>query len=306
MTTTDAALGFVGLGKMGEPMVLRLLDAGYRVSAFNRNAAKLRAACAAGAAPCTSPADVARRADIVFLCVSDSAAVEAVVFGTDGIAAGARAGTLLVDCSSISPRATRDMAARLAASAGMRWVDAPVSGGVLGAQNGTLIFLCGGAAEDVARVRPVLARPGQRATHLGPVGSGQLAKLCNQAIVGTNLAVIAEVMNLARRAGLDAARLPAALEGGFADSLPLRIYGPRMATGGPAPPQGEVATMLKDLDNVLEQARALGVSLPVAGLAAELYRLVADRGLRRADLQHLVRLYDGAPADSGPDGASGP
>lgn len=289
---TEPALGFIGIGKMGLPMALRLLEAGYRVTAFNRTAGKLQAVLDAGAEAADSPATVAAASDIVFLCLSDANAVEEVTFGEAGISTGGGSGKLLVDCSSIPPETTRGMAQRLRRAAGMRWVDAPVSGGVEGARRGALIFMCGGEADAVERVGPILARLGQRSTHLGPSGSGQAAKLCNQAIVSCNLAVIAEAINLARQAGVGAERLPQALAGGFADSLPLQVYGPRMANLSEHQPVGEIATMLKDVDNILEMAQALGVPMPMTSNAADLYRKTADLGYRHADLENLARLYD--------------
>jgi 3-hydroxyisobutyrate dehydrogenase len=288
----EPALGFIGIGKMGLPMTLRLLAAGYRVIAFNRTPARLQAVRVAGAEVADSPAAVAAGADIVFLCLTDTQAVEEVTFGEAGLAVGGEAGKLVVDCSSISPDATRRMADLLAATAGTRWVDAPVSGGVEGARRGTLIFMCGGEPAEVERVVPILGELGQRSTHMGPVGSGQAAKLCNQAIVSCNLAAIAEVLNLARRAGVGAARLPQALAGGFADSLPLQIYGPRMAAPAGGEPMGEVATMLKDVENVFELARALKVSMPMTAAARDLYRRTAELGYLHADLENLMRLYD--------------
>lgn len=293
---TETRLGFVGIGKMGLPMASRLLNAGYRLTVFNRTFAKLRSLRDAGAQTAESPAAVAARADVVFLCLTDAGAVEEVALGEAGVAAGGSAGKVLVDCSSISPRATRRMAERLAAAAGMHWVDAPVSGGVDGARRGKLVFFCGGESVQVEPLRPVLRHLGQRCTHLGPVGSGQAAKLCNQAIVSCNLAAIAEVINLARQAGISAGRLPRALEGGFADSLPLRIYGPRMAAPAGGEPMGEVATMLKDVANVLELARELGIAMPMTEAAEERYRRTADSGYGHADLENLMRLYDGEPA----------
>jgi 3-hydroxyisobutyrate dehydrogenase len=289
---TEPALGFIGIGKMGLPMTLRLLAAGYRVIAFNRTPGRLQAVRDAGAEVADSPAAVAAGADIVFLCLTDTHAVEEVTFGEAGLAAGGKAGKLVVDCSSISPDATRRIADRLAATAGTRWVDAPVSGGVEGARRGTLIFMCGGEPGEVERVAPILGRLGQRSTHMGPVGSGQAAKLCNQAIVSCNLAAIAEVLNLAQRAGVGAARLPQALAGGFADSLPLQIYGPRMAAPAGGEPMGEVATMMKDVENVFVLARALGVSMPMTAAARDLYRRTAELGYLHADLENLMRLYD--------------
>jgi 3-hydroxyisobutyrate dehydrogenase len=289
---TEAALGFIGVGKMGLPMTLRLLAAGYRVSVCNRTSAKLQAVRDAGAEVASSPAIVAAAADIVLLCLSDAQAVEEVTFGGAGLAAGSSAGKLVVDCSSISPDATRRISARLAAEAGIGWVDAPVSGGVQGARRGTLIFMCGGEPNDVRRIRPILNALGQRSAHMGPVGSGQAAKLCNQAIVSCNLTAIAEAINLARHAGVGVAQLPQALAGGFADSLPLQVYGPRMTAPAAGEAVGEIATMIKDVANVLELAQALGVPMPMTAAAADLYRKTAELGYRHADLENLMRLYD--------------
>lgn len=289
---SEQGTGFIGLGRMGRPMAMRLLEAGYSLTVFNRSMEKSEVFRAAGAAVAATPAEVAAASGNIFLCLTDTEAVENVVFGGDGVAAGGAAGKLLVDCSSIPPAITREMAQRLHETCGMGWLDAPVSGGVPGAQQGTLIFMCGGEAADVERVGPLFACLGRRATHMGSVGSGQMAKLCNQAIVSCNLAVIAEAMNLARAAGVDVARLPEALAGGFADSLPLQIYGPRMAGVPEGEAMGDISTMLKDVDNVLAQARAAAVSMPVSATAAQGYRLLAERGLGNEDLDQLMRLFD--------------
>lgn len=289
---SEQSTGFIGLGRMGRPMAMRLLEAGHSLAVFNRSTDKLEPFRTGGAVVAASPAEVAAASGIVFLCLSDTEAVENVVFDRNGVAAGGAAGKLLVDCSSIPPDATREMAQRLHEACGMSWVDAPVSGGVPGAEQGRLIFMCGGEAADVERAGPLFARLGRQATRMGPVGSGQMAKLCNQAIVSCNLAVIAETMNLARAAGVDVARLPEALAGGFADSLPLQIYGPRMAgvLGGEA--MGDISTMLKDVDNVLIQARAAAVPMPVSAMVADRYQLLADRGYGSEDLDRLMRLFE--------------
>lgn len=289
---SDEEIGFIGIGKMGLPMAMRLLASGARLTVFNRTSAKLRPLEEAGAATVDSPAAVAARADVVLLCLTDTTAVEAITFGQSGIAAGGSAGKLLVDCSSIAPAATRHMAERLFSKTGMHWVDAPVSGGVEGARRGTLIFLCGGERTHVERLRPLLAHLGQRSTHMGAVGSGQTAKLLNQAIVSCNLAVIAETLALARRAGVGAARLPGALAGGFADSLPLQVYGPRMAAPGAEEPMGEIATMWKDVANVLDLARGLHAAMPMTAAAEALYRQAAGSGYLQEDLDSLIHLYD--------------
>ena len=285
-------LGFIGIGLMGEPMTLRLLAAGHDVSVWNRSREKLDTVVGAGAEAARSPADLASRCDIVMMCLTDTAAVDRIVFGQEGICEGCRKGSVLVDFSSIDPAATRRLGQRLKDRAGMGWVDAPVSGGVAGAKEGTLAIMCGGDAADVERVRPVIGRMAQRFTHMGPLGAGQTTKLCNQVIVGCQLAAIAEAVRLAEKAGVDASRLPEALKGGFADSIPLQLFVPRMASRGFEPPLGHIHTMLKDLDNAGEVSRQAGVPLPMTASARELMRQMQARGRADACATALIELYD--------------
>lgn len=283
-------VGYLGVGLMGRPMTERLLAAGCTVHVWNRTAAKLAPLVERGAIACASPAEVVARADIVLMCLMDSASVEQVVFGAQGVAATPARGKLLVDHASIRPDATRAFAARLAAANGMRWIDAPVSGGVAGAAAGTLAIMCGGATADIERARPVLARYAGNITRMGEVGAGQVAKLCNQIIVGSTIATIAEAVRLAQAGGVDAALLPQALAGGWADSKPLAVFVPRMVTP-PETPIGAASTMLKDLDTALDLARATATPLPMASEAAELFRALAARGWGESDPAQLVRLY---------------
>lgn len=271
-------LGFIGIGLMGKPMTLRLLAAGYAVTVWNRSREKLAPVLARGAVAADSPAAVAQAADIVMMCVTDQHAAEAVLFGPDGVAAGGAPGRLVVDFSSIAPESARAFAKRLHRQCGMGMVDAPVSGGTIGAEQGTLAIMAGGAPEHVERVRPVIAHLAQRFTRMGDAGAGQVTKLCNQIIVGCLFPVIAEAMRLAEAAGVDANALPAALKGGFADSLPLQVFGARMAARRFEPPLGAVSIMLKDLENAASVAKESGVPLPMAHTAAELYRLLAAQG----------------------------
>ena len=178
---------------------------------------KAAALVEAGATAAAHPREVADAAVIIFMCLTDAAAVEEVVFGPDGLAAAAGPGKLVVDFSSIHPDAARSIAARLKAANGMGWVDAPVSGGTKGAEEGTLAVMAGGDAADIARARPYVLAMARRLTHMGPIGAGQTTKLCNQVIVGCAMAVLAEATRLATNAGIDAQRLPEALAGGFAD-----------------------------------------------------------------------------------------
>lgn len=290
------ALGFIGIGLMGRPMTLRLLDAGYRVTVWNRNRDKLAPVLARGAIEAESPAAVARAADIVMLCVTDQHAAAEVLFRADGVAAGGAPGKLVVDFSSIAPAAAREHAARLERQCGMGLVDAPVSGGVPGAGNGTLVVMAGGRGKHVERVRPVVAHLAQRFTRMGEPGAGQVAKLCNQVIAGSLLPVLAEAIRLAEASGIDAAKLPEALRGGFADSIPLQLFGPRMAARAWDPPLGAADTMLKDLDNAIALARETGVALPMLLAAAERYRELSSRGLGAAEPSALIGLLGGQTA----------
>lgn len=287
------ALGFIGIGLMGRPMVLRLLSAGYRVSAWNRSRDKLAAVHDAGALIADSPAAVARSSDVVMMCVTDQHAAAEVLFGAAGVARGRGATKLVVDFSSIAPSAARENAARLERECGMGLIDAPVSGGVVGAEKGTLVVMAGGKAEHIDAMRPVLAVLAQRVTRMGEAGAGQVAKLCNQVIVGCLFPVIAEAVRLAEAAGVDASMLPEALKGGFADSLPLQVFGPRMARRDFANPSGTSYTLLKDLENAASVAREIDVPLPMARTAAELYRMLVAQGRGEEEPSVFVDLLAG-------------
>ena len=284
-------IGFIGMGLMGVPMSLRLLAAGYSLSVWNRNASKTEAARQAGARVANSVAQLVADSDVVMLCVTDTAAVETIVFGDDGVAANARSGQILIDFSSIEPEATRQMAARLTSACGMHWVDAPVSGGVAGAEQGMLAIMAGGDDALIDRLRPLLAPLSQRVTRMGPVGAGQVTKICNQMLVSCNVLVMAEVMALAEKAGVDALQIPTALKGGFADSVPLQLTGPRMAERDFDPVKWHVKTLLKDLDMANDLARIMKSAIPMAGLGAELMRLHASQGNAEKDPCTLVTMY---------------
>ena len=283
-------LGYLGLGMMGFPMSRRLLKAGHDVTVWNRSAAKAVALVEAGAKAAACPRDVASAAGIIFMCLTDAAAVEAVVFGRDGVAETPGAGKLVVDFSSIHPDAARAIAARLKAANGMGWIDAPVSGGTMGAEEGTLAVMAGGDAADIERVRPYVLSMARRLTAMGPTGAGQTAKLCNQVIVGCAMAVLAEATRLAVNAGIDAGRLPEALAGGFADSIPLQLFVPRMVQGIHSPPLGHIATMLKDLDTVVDVARTTSSPVPMSALAAQLFRLAKAARGADADALEIYKL----------------
>jgi 2-hydroxy-3-oxopropionate reductase len=285
-------LGFCGPGLMGAPMIRHLLRAGYAVRVWNRTPAKAEALVADGAQVAATPRELGQDADVVLLCVADAAAVEAVVFGAGGLLdehAGPAARPrvrCIVDHSSIPPDATRALAAR-AAALGVGWVDAPVSGGVGGAEAGTLAIMAGGADADVVAVAPILAAYAARVTHMGMVGAGQTTKLCNQAIVTATVAAIAEAVSLAQRSGIDAAKLPEALAGGWADSVLLRTFVPRMTQDGQAP-IGALKTFQKDVDTIAAAAQQTGTPMPVSGTVQQLLRLGAAMGLAQADLSGFI------------------
>jgi len=290
-------LGFVGIGLMGEPMVRRLLGAGFVVSVWNRTPAKAEALAGAGAEVAATLNELVDNVDVVMLCLANTGVVEAVVFGENGVAARARADQTLIDFSSSDPQATREFARRLHETCGTTWVDAPVSGGVAGAEAGTLAIMCGGDAERIESLAPVFDPLAARVTRMGPVGSGQVTKVCNQMIVGCNALVVAEMMALARASGVDAERLPEALAGGFADSTPFRILAPRMAAGTFEAPAWHVRTLLKDLDMAVEQGRRCASATPMTGLADQLLRQHAGQGFADADPATLILRYaGGSPA----------
>lgn len=281
-------LGFIGLGLMGAPMVRRLLECGHQVSVWNRE--DDRYAEVSGAARMDDPAAVRAASDIVLLCVLDGDAVEQVCFGPRGIAAQPGA-DLLIDTSTINPDRTRMLAERLTREAGMAWVDAPMSGGPPLAATGGLTMLVGGDDADVSRARPVLEELAANVTHLGPLGAGQTAKIVNQAIVGASYILMAEVLALSKAAGLDYAKLPAALAGGLADSQALQRVYVQQAAQDYDPPKGYARQLDKDLKNVAAFAQACGVTLPLVDHVVQSYHDWAqDRPM--ADGTSIARRYE--------------
>lgn len=284
-------LGYVGVGLMGLPMVRHLLERGYAVRAYDIVPARLAAARAAGAAPADSPADAARGAEFVLLNLPTNEAVEAAVFGADGVAAALRPPQLLIDFSTIKVENCRAWAARLAAATGCRWIDAPVSGGPPAAGSGTLTVMAGGDGADVERAHGLFADVAGRFMHMGPTGSGMAAKMLNQLIVGCGHAVLAEALVLAESAGIDAARLPECLGGGLADSALLQRLYPRMVRRDFAP-QGYARQLLKDLEMAHEFAAGLKAPTPMMAEALSLYRMLVHLGHAELDTAALVRLYE--------------
>ena len=282
-------LGWIGLGIMGAPMCGHLIAAGHTLTVHTRSQVP-EAVRAAGARTAASAAAVAAASDIVFLMLPDTPDVERVLFGAQGVAAGLKPGTLVVDMSSISPMATRDFAARIRA-AGSDFLDAPVSGGEVGAKAASLTIMVGGSDEAFARALPLLQAMGRHITHVGGSGDGQTTKVANQIIVALNIAAVAEALVFAAKAGADPARVRQALMGGFAGSRILEVHGERMIKRT-FNPGFRIGLHQKDLKLALEGARALGVALPGTAQAAQLMQVCAANGLAEADHSALVKALE--------------
>jgi 3-hydroxyisobutyrate dehydrogenase len=226
------------------------------------------------------------------LSVTDTQAVNEVVFGSHGISHTGSASKIFVDFSSIAPDSTRLFAQQLHAHCGMPWIDAPVSGGVAGAENGTLAIMAGGSSQVIDKIRPILATLSQRVTRMGDVGSGQVTKICNQMIVSCNVLVIAEILALAEKAGVDSSQIPDALKGGFADSLPLQLTGSRMANREFEPIKWHIKTLLKDLTMAEMLSIQLQGKTPMSHLAQQLMQQYASAGLADKDPSTLINCYE--------------
>lgn len=287
-------IAFIGTGIMGGPMAGHLLAAGFPLTLHTRTRAKAEDLLHRGATWADSPADAARDADVVFVNVPDTPDVEAVIIGERGILGGARAGLIVVDHSTISPSATRRMNDALVAR-GAALLDAPVSGGDVGAKNATLSIMVGGDERAFASVRPLLQHLGRTITHCGPSGSGQLTKLVNQVLVSvTNLAVC-EALMLARKGGLDPQKTITALAGGAAGSWQLSNLGPRMLAGDFAP-GFMIDLQVKDLRLVLEAAHELGLEPAALGLVKRLFEQAQAQGRGREGTQALFAMVENSIA----------
>ena len=285
------SLGFIGIGIMGEAMVLRLLDRGFAVTVWNLTPDRYARVVPAGAYRADSPEAVAAASDIILMCVLDGPAVENCCFGERGLAEAAGTGKIVVDHSTINPDATRDIAARLSQRSRLRWVDAPVSGGPLAARDGTLTIMAGGNREDIDAVAPVMSALAAHFTHIGALGAGQTAKILNQAIVGTGYVLMAEALALAEAAGLDAAKLPDCLAGGHADSNLLRRLYPQMCARDFDPPRAYARQLLKDMKNVKHFAGEVAVDLPLVERAAERFAQFVAAGNEMADPASIALFY---------------
>lgn len=273
-------IAVLGIGLMGFPMARRLCDAGHAVHAWNRSRGKAERLAAHGARIHDSAASAVREAEIVVCMLENGPVIEEVLF-RQGAADAMRAGTLFIDMASIQPREARDHAARLA-ERGIAQIDAPVSGGTVGAENGTLAIMAGGKEADFERALLVFKVFG-RATHVGPTGAGELAKLANQMIVGITIGAVAEALLLCAKGGADIAKVREAITGGFADSRILQLHGERMVQRD-FTPRAKIAVQLKDMRNALATAEEIGFEAPVTALFERLYADAAEHGL--TDLDH--------------------
>jgi 3-hydroxyisobutyrate dehydrogenase len=287
MTAERQRVAFLGLGTMGAAMAANLARADFAVTGWNRTPGRAPELTELGVAIAANPAAAAAEADIIVICVSDTPDVEAVLFEPDGVAAGARAGTLVIDCSTIAPSGSWDFAARLKEH-GLAMIDAPVSGGSEGAKNATLTIFVGGAEDDVERARPVLAALGRTITHVGPIGAGQAVKAVNQVILAATYLGVAEGIVLAIKAGLDVEQVVGALGGGAAQSWVLANRSGRMLDND-YPLGFKVSLHRKDLGIALELANQLGAVLPVSALAAQLESGLIAAGHGDDDMSALAR-----------------
>jgi 3-hydroxyisobutyrate dehydrogenase-like beta-hydroxyacid dehydrogenase len=272
--TNRISVSVLGIGRMGLPMARRLCQAGYDVHVWNRSADKAQILAADGATVHATAAEAAAASPLVISMLENGPVVASVLF-EQGAAAAMSSGSLFIDMASIKPREAREHAAQLA-ELGVGQLDAPVSGGTVGAEAGTLAIMAGGSAEDFARAQPLFTVLG-RATHVGPVGAGQLAKLANQMIVGITIGAVAEALLLCQKGGADPARVREAIGGGFAESRILQLHGERMIERDFAP-RGSMVVQLKDMRNALETAADMGFTAPVTAALEQLYADAIEHG----------------------------
>ncbi len=288
MSQDDPRLGFAGLGIMGSGMARNLHAAGFDLTVWNRSPEKCQPLLEAGVAVAESLQSAVSDAELIFTCLTDSAAVAKVWQQIEPMVSP---GAVLVDCSSIDPEVTRELALKAEAK-GVSWVDCPVSGGVPGAQAGTLAMMAGGGDSSVVdQIRPVLAHLSSKVTYMGESGSGQYAKICNQMIVSCNALVIAEVVAFAEKAGVDSSKLAEAFAGGFADSKPLQILAPEMAGRRFEPPKWHVDTLLKDLKMAVDHVQKSSADAPMTLLAKSLMASHSASGFGDKDPSTLVKRY---------------
>ncbi len=297
MTTTDQpsslhglTIGFIGLGLMGKPMARNLFSAGADVVVHNRSRGAVDELIRDGMRSALSPAAVADEADIVILMLSDTPAVQAVMTQERGLLGNLQHGALVIDMGTTDTLTTRELAVQVEAR-GASYIDAPVSGGTLGAQRGELVIMAGGNTASLLRAGPIFDVLGKQTTHEGEVGAGQVAKAANQIIVGLTIGAVSEALALANKAGVDPARVRDALAGGFADSRILELHGKRMVDHS-FDPGGKCTTQRKDLDQALSLAAALGMDLPATALSRDLYDRLITEGHGELDHAALIKAID--------------
>ncbi len=286
----DIRVGFIGTGLMGLPMARNLRKAGFPVTAYNRTRSRADPLTEQGGVVVDSPREVAERSDVVITIVSDTPDVQQVILGPNGIIEAIRPGMTIIDMSTISPRVTKQIAADLAAR-GVEMLDAPVSGGEKGAIEGTLSIMVGGKQEVVERCRPLFEAIGKKLVYCGASGQGQMVKLCNQITIASNLVAAAEAVAFAKKAGVDPLTMIEAVGAGAAGSWVINVLGPKMATHDFAP-GFMVKLQQKDLRLVMQAASELGVSLPGAMLANQLFTAVEAEGGGDLGTQSLVKVTE--------------
>lgn len=290
---SETTIAVVGLGLMGKPMARNLHRAGAEMHVASRSPGPVEELVADGMTAADNPARAAKAVGaggIVILMLPDTPTVETVIRHEVGILAGLQPGTLVIDMGTTDALVTRELAEAVEAGGG-RYIDAPVSGGQIGAEAGELVIMAGGAADDIARAMPVLDVLGKQTTHVGDIGAGQVAKACNQIIVGLNIGAVAEALALAEAAGVDPAKVRAALRGGFADSRILEVHGQRMIDRT-FKPGGKVTTQRKDMDQGLALGKAFGLDLPATALGRDLYDKLIAAGDGGLDHSALIRAID--------------
>ena len=291
MTTLQGQkTGFIGLGLMGKPMARNLANAGADLIVHNRSSASVDELVSEGMAAGGSPSGTAQGADIIIMMLPDTPTVEKILLGENGVLVGLKPGSLVIDMGTTKVPVTRAFA-KAVEDKGCDYLDAPVSGGTIGAENATLTIMAGGTDAAFKRAHPILNVLGSRITHIGSAGTGQVAKAANQVIVGLNIGAVAEALTLAKHAGADPAKVREALAGGFADSRILEVHGQRMIDDTFMP--GARATVQrKDMDQALELAAELGIELPATSLSRDLYDWLIENG--GADLDHaaLIKAID--------------
>jgi 2-hydroxy-3-oxopropionate reductase len=282
-------IGFIGLGIMGKPMAANLLAAGHQLQVHNRSSGPVQELLSKGAQAAPDAAAAARGAEVVITMLPDSPDVEAVVLGEGGVAEAISAGALYIDCSTIAPASSRRIA-HVLAERDVEALDAPVSGGEAGARDGTLSIMCGGSERAFARAQPILSVLGSNVRHIGPPGAGQVTKAVNQVIVALTIQAVAEALTLARKAGVDPARVREALLGGFAHSRVLEVHGERMLNEA-FDPGFKARLHRKDLGIALDLAREAQVPMPASAHVAALFDALLAQGAGERDHSAITLLY---------------